>query len=63
MHRCVEMIIKEQLRKYKMKMDEICQLEAAESIALRRLSLLRQNKVSTGITPGMKCDGDFTTGV
>ncbi|KAM3854961.1 unconventional myosin-IXb isoform 2-T2 [Vipera latastei] len=41
---CVEMIIKEQLRKYKMKMDEICQLEAAESIALRRLSLLRQNK-------------------
>ncbi|XP_063146748.1 unconventional myosin-IXb [Candoia aspera] len=42
---CVEMIIKEQLRKYKMKMDEICQLEAAESIALRRLSLLRQNKL------------------
>ncbi|XP_026554658.1 unconventional myosin-IXb isoform X4 [Pseudonaja textilis] len=42
---CVEMIIKEQLRKYSMKMDEICQLEAAESIALRRLSLLRQNKL------------------
>ncbi|XP_032094447.1 unconventional myosin-IXb isoform X7 [Thamnophis elegans] len=42
---CVEMIIKEQLRKYKMKMDEICQLEAAESIALRRLSLLQQNKL------------------
>uniref|UniRef100_A0A670KFA6 Myosin IXB n=1 Tax=Podarcis muralis TaxID=64176 RepID=A0A670KFA6_PODMU len=40
---CVEMIIKEQMRKYKVKMDEICQLEAAESIAFRRLSLLRQN--------------------
>ncbi|XP_054835743.1 unconventional myosin-IXb isoform X3 [Eublepharis macularius] len=40
---CVEMIIKEQMRKYKIKMDEICQLEAAESIAFRRLSLLQQN--------------------
>ncbi|XP_061457369.1 unconventional myosin-IXb isoform X8 [Rhineura floridana] len=40
---CVEMIIKEQMRKYKVKMDEICQLEAAESIAFRRLSLLRQS--------------------
>ncbi|KAH0625728.1 hypothetical protein JD844_033934 [Phrynosoma platyrhinos] len=40
---CVEMIIKEQMRKYKLKMEEICQLEAAESIAFRRLSLLRQN--------------------
>ncbi|XP_034972858.2 unconventional myosin-IXb isoform X5 [Zootoca vivipara] len=42
---CVEMIIKEQMRKYKVKMDEICQLEAAESIAFRRLSLLRQNSL------------------
>ncbi|XP_023619097.1 unconventional myosin-IXb isoform X7 [Myotis lucifugus] len=40
---CVEMLIKEQMRKYKVKMDEISQLEAAESIAFRRLSLLRQN--------------------
>ncbi|NWI26665.1 MYO9B protein, partial [Sula dactylatra] len=40
---CVEMLIKEQIRKYKKKMDEINQLEAAESIAFRRLSLLRQN--------------------
>ncbi|XP_027250635.1 unconventional myosin-IXb isoform X10 [Cricetulus griseus] len=40
---CVEMLIKEQMRKYKMKMEEINQLEAAESIAFRRLSLLRQN--------------------
>nr|XP_020636705.1 LOW QUALITY PROTEIN: unconventional myosin-IXb [Pogona vitticeps] len=40
---CVEMIIKEQMRKYKLKMEEICQLEAAETIAVRRLSLLRQN--------------------
>uniref|UniRef100_A0A8C0IZW6 Myosin IXB n=1 Tax=Chelonoidis abingdonii TaxID=106734 RepID=A0A8C0IZW6_CHEAB len=43
---CVEMLIKEQMRKYKIKMDEINQLEAAESIAFRRLSLLRQNTVS-----------------
>ncbi|XP_024623295.1 unconventional myosin-IXb isoform X9 [Neophocaena asiaeorientalis asiaeorientalis] len=40
---CVEMLIKEQMRKYKVKMEEITQLEAAESIAFRRLSLLRQN--------------------
>ncbi|XP_038628935.1 unconventional myosin-IXb isoform X7 [Tachyglossus aculeatus] len=40
---CVEMIIKEQLRKYKIKMEEINQLEAAETIAFRRLSFLKQN--------------------
>ncbi|NXK91824.1 MYO9B protein, partial [Formicarius rufipectus] len=40
---CVEMLIKEQIRKYKIKMAEINQLEAAESLAFRRLSLLRQN--------------------
>ncbi|XP_072803518.1 unconventional myosin-IXb isoform X2 [Vicugna pacos] len=40
---CVEMLIKEQMRKYKVKMEEINQLEAAESIAFRRLSLLQQN--------------------
>ncbi|XP_074834075.1 unconventional myosin-IXb isoform X2 [Carettochelys insculpta] len=40
---CVEMLIKEQMRRYKIKMDEINQLEAAESIAFRRLSLLCQN--------------------
>lgn len=40
------MLIKEQMRKYKVKMEEISQLEAAESIAFRRLSLLRQNTVS-----------------
>lgn len=43
------MLIKEQIRKYKVKMDEINQLEAAESIAFRRLSLLRQNTVSVEI--------------
>ncbi|XP_057564713.1 unconventional myosin-IXb isoform X3 [Hippopotamus amphibius kiboko] len=42
---CVEMLIKEQMRKYKVKMEEINQLEAAESIAFRRLSLLRQNAI------------------
>ncbi|XP_043910703.1 unconventional myosin-IXb [Protopterus annectens] len=40
---CVEMLINEQMRKYLSKMEEIDQLEAAESIAFRRLSLLRQN--------------------
>ncbi|NXA12992.1 MYO9B protein, partial [Sapayoa aenigma] len=40
---CVEMLIKEQIRKYKIKMNDINQLEAVESIAFRRLSLLRQN--------------------
>ncbi|NWS61978.1 MYO9B protein, partial [Chunga burmeisteri] len=40
---CVEMLIKEQIRKYKIKMDEINQLEAAESIASRQLSLLQRN--------------------
>lgn len=40
------MLIKEQIRKYKVKMEEINQLEAAESFAFRRLSLLRQNTVS-----------------
>ncbi|XP_068958185.1 unconventional myosin-IXb isoform X4 [Petaurus breviceps papuanus] len=40
---CVEMLIKEQMRKYKIKMEEINQLEAAETIAFRRLSLLQQN--------------------
>uniref|UniRef100_A0A7M4G1Z5 Myosin IXB n=1 Tax=Crocodylus porosus TaxID=8502 RepID=A0A7M4G1Z5_CROPO len=48
---CVEMLIKEQLRKYKIKMAEINQLEAAESLAFRRLSLLRQNTVSTAASP------------
>ncbi|XP_069864390.1 unconventional myosin-IXb-like isoform X4 [Dipodomys merriami] len=40
---CVEMLIKEQMRKYRVKMEDISQLEAAESIAFRRLSLLRQH--------------------
>lgn len=44
---CVEMLIKEQMRKYKVKMEEISQLEAAESIAFRRLSFLRQNSNKT----------------
>lgn len=45
------MLIKEQMRKYKVKMEEISQLEAAESIAVRRLSLLRQNAVR-GVAAG-----------
>lgn len=47
------MLIKEQMRKYKMKMEEISHLEAAESIAFRRLSLLRQNAVSAGLGAGL----------
>lgn len=38
---CVELLITEQMRKYKIKMDEITQLETAEQLAVRRLSLLR----------------------
>lgn len=37
------MLITEQVRKYKEKMDNITQLEAEESIAFRRLSLLQQS--------------------
>ncbi|KAM9330622.1 unconventional myosin-IXb [Gastrophryne carolinensis] len=40
---CVEMLIKEQLRQFKIKMEEIGVLEAAESRAVCRLSLLRQS--------------------
>ncbi|XP_063770558.1 unconventional myosin-IXb isoform X3 [Pseudophryne corroboree] len=40
---CVEMLIKEQLRLYKIKMQEIGLLEAAETHAVCRLSLLRKN--------------------
>ncbi|XP_068090242.1 unconventional myosin-IXb isoform X3 [Hyperolius riggenbachi] len=46
---CVEMLIKEQLRQYKIKMQEIGLLEAAETRAVCRLSLLRQ---STQVLPG-----------
>uniref|UniRef100_A0A4X1UTL2 Myosin IXB n=1 Tax=Sus scrofa TaxID=9823 RepID=A0A4X1UTL2_PIG len=53
---CVEMLIKEQMRKYKVKMEEINQLEAAESIASRRLSLLRQNAIKNPKTR-MKSSG------
>ncbi|XP_012924120.1 unconventional myosin-IXb isoform X2 [Heterocephalus glaber] len=48
---CVEMLIKEQMRKYKVKMEEINQLEAAESIACRRLSLLQQTASKSPKTP------------
>ncbi|XP_039099246.1 unconventional myosin-IXb isoform X8 [Hyaena hyaena] len=54
---CVEMLIKEQMRKYKVKMEEISQLEAAESIAFRRLSLLRQNALRHNL-PGQGPHGN-----
>ncbi|XP_061211874.1 unconventional myosin-IXb isoform X4 [Neopsephotus bourkii] len=53
---CVEMLIKEQIRKYKIKMEEINQLEAAESIAFRRLSLLRQNMSKSSQVKGSDSD-------
>ncbi|XP_078527441.1 unconventional myosin-IXb isoform X3 [Lissotriton helveticus] len=40
---CLEMLIMEQIRKYMIRLEEISQLEAAEKLAIRRLSLLRQN--------------------
>lgn len=40
-----------------MKMEEINHLEAAESIAFRRLSLLRQNAVSAGLGAGPPAAG------
>lgn len=45
---CVEMLIKEQLRQYKIKMQEIGLLEAAETRAVCRLSLLRQSTAWPG---------------
>ncbi|KAM4051304.1 unconventional myosin-IXb isoform 2-T2 [Anomaloglossus baeobatrachus] len=45
---CVEMLIKEQLRQYKLKMQEIGLLEAAETRAVCRLSLLRQSSAWSG---------------
>ncbi|XP_040177151.1 unconventional myosin-IXb isoform X4 [Rana temporaria] len=45
---CVEMLIKEQLRQYKIKMQEIGLLEAAETRAVCRLSLLRQSTTWPG---------------
>lgn len=53
------MLIKEQIRKYKVKMEEINQLEAAESFAFRRLSLLRQNTVSVEIKLPNKTSTNF----
>ncbi|XP_069783927.1 unconventional myosin-IXb isoform X2 [Narcine bancroftii] len=44
---CVELLITEQMHKYKMKMDEITQLETAEQLAVRRLSLLRSKAPRT----------------
>ncbi|EPY88458.1 myosin IXB isoform 2-like protein [Camelus ferus] len=60
---CVEMLIKEQMRKYKVKMEEINQLEAAESIAFRRLSLLRQNAIKSPKTRGSSSGGLEELGV
>uniref|UniRef100_A0A7N8WPF8 Myosin IXB n=1 Tax=Mastacembelus armatus TaxID=205130 RepID=A0A7N8WPF8_9TELE len=40
---CVEMLINEQIRRYNEKMDEIVQLEYAETLAVNQLKLKRQN--------------------
>ncbi|XP_069445229.1 unconventional myosin-IXb isoform X13 [Ovis canadensis] len=60
---CVEMLIKEQMRKYKVKMEEINQLEAAESMAVRRLSLLRQNAIKNPKARGSSSSGPEELGV
>uniref|UniRef100_A0AAA9SS60 Myosin IXB n=1 Tax=Bos taurus TaxID=9913 RepID=A0AAA9SS60_BOVIN len=60
---CVEMLIKEQMRKYKVKMEEISQLEAAESMACRRLSLLRQNAMKNPKARGSSSSGPEELGV
>ncbi|XP_041435950.1 unconventional myosin-IXb isoform X3 [Xenopus laevis] len=55
---CVEMLIKEQMRQYRIKMQEIGLLEAAETRAVSRLSLLRNNTtwpVHVGFV--FPCDG------
>ncbi|KAG7487958.1 hypothetical protein MATL_G00029080 [Megalops atlanticus] len=43
--RCVEMLIMEQTRRYNEKMEEIVQLEYAETLAVNQLKLKRQNTV------------------
>ncbi|OBS58360.1 hypothetical protein A6R68_10489 [Neotoma lepida] len=53
-HTSLERLIFHLMRKYKLKMEEINQLEAAESIAFRRLSLLRQNATKSPRTPVMQ---------
>lgn len=60
---CVEMLIKEQMRRYKVKMEEINQLEAAESMACRRLSLLRQNAIKNPKARGSSSSGPEELGV
>ncbi|XP_048469961.1 unconventional myosin-IXb isoform X3 [Rhincodon typus] len=47
---CVELLITEQMRKYKIKMDGIAQLETEEQLAVRRLSLLRLWPLEVGFS-------------
>lgn len=42
---CVEILIKEQIRRYNQKMEEIQQLESAEAMAVQQLNLRRQNTI------------------
>ncbi|MEE6524879.1 hypothetical protein FKM82_024579 [Ascaphus truei] len=48
---CVEMLIKEQMRQYILKIKEIGMMKAAETQALCSLSLLKHNTVSTPKKP------------
>uniref|UniRef100_UPI00398EE374 unconventional myosin-IXb-like n=1 Tax=Pristiophorus japonicus TaxID=55135 RepID=UPI00398EE374 len=57
---CVELLITEQIRKYKIKMDGISQLETAEQLAVRRLSLLRLWPLEVGFSA--PCDGVLSKG-
>lgn len=49
--RCVEILISEQFRRYKEKMQNIQELEYAEALAVHQLKLKRQNTVFNLPTP------------
>lgn len=53
---CVEILIKEQTRRYIQKMEEIQQLENAEAMAIKQLKLRRQNTVRQSVLE-MNCAG------
>ena len=44
-YRCVEVLIEEQLRRYTEKLQNIKELEYAETLAINQLKLKRQNTV------------------
>ncbi|KAA0719465.1 Hippocampus abundant transcript 1 protein [Triplophysa tibetana] len=55
---CVEILIKEQTRRYDLKMEEIQQLENAEAMAIKQLKLRRQNTGPKSNSGGSPTDRD-----